>query len=160
VSRIRATALEDLLTEAWTGPAWHGPSLRQVVHTLTPEAAIARVDRASHSAWALILHAAYWKHRVWCRITGARGSRFARRPSNFPAPPTEPDPGRWREDLDLLDAHAGELLTLAATLRDRDLGRRAGRYTVEASLRGIALHDIYHAGQIRMLQRMLDRKPL
>lgn len=29
-----------------------------------------------------------------------------------------------------------------------------------ASLRGIALHDLYHAGQIRMLQRMIEQTPL
>jgi len=160
VSRIRATALEDLLAEAWTGPAWHGPALREVVHSLAPEQAIVRLRDASHSPWALILHAAYWKHRVRCRIANERGSRFARKPSNFPAPPREPDVTRWREDLAGLDTHAEALLALAATLRDRDLDRPAGRYTVEASLRGIALHDLYHAGQIRMLQRMIERKQL
>jgi hypothetical protein len=159
-SRVRVQALARLLTETWSGPAWHGPALRQVVSGLTPVAASVRPEGASHSPWALVLHTAYWKHRVRCRITGDRGTRFPRTPSNFPAPPHAPDARSWREDLALLDRQHAELVSALRTVDDRDLGRRCGRYTVEASLRGIALHDLYHAGQIRMLQRMIGRKPL
>ncbi len=43
-----------------------------------------------------------------------------------------------------------------ARLADGDLDRRAagGRETVGRLVRGIAAHDLYHAGQIQLLKRL------
>lgn len=151
--RARVAALEVLLAEAWTGPAWHGPSLRSIVRGLDAESAWRRPPGASHSPWEILLHLAYWTHRVAGRINGTR-DRFARGPRNWPDAPRSADPVRWKEDVALLEeAHAG-LVGTAASLTDRDLERRVGRHTVEESLRGIALHDLYHGGQMRMMERM------
>jgi len=51
---------------------------------------------------------------------------------------------------DLLDRDA------VARLSDADLGRRipGGRETVERLVRGVAAHDLYHAGQIQLIKRM------
>lgn len=148
--------LEGLLREAWAGPAWHGPSLRRIARDLDAGSAWRRPVGASHSPWEILLHLAYWKYRVTRRITGERGPRFPRGPANWPDAPAVADAERWAEDVALLEAMHAELLEVAAGLTDRDLTRQVGRHTVEESLRGMALHDLYHGGQVRLLQRMLE----
>ncbi len=152
--RAGVAALELLLREAWAGPNWLGPSLRRTVRELDADQAWWRPEGASHSAWDIVLHLAYWKHRVARRMTGGRGPRFARGPANWPAVPDAADPGQWREDVALLEATHSAFVELVQGLTDRDLDRPVGRHTVAESIRGIAAHDDYHGGQIRMLQRM------
>ena len=39
-------------------------------------------------------------------------------------------------------------------LSDRELNERAGAYTKAFLIRGIASHDLYHAGQIQLLKKL------
>lgn len=84
-------------------------------------------------------------------------ARFSRQPSDWPSPPARPDPRRWLEDVTLLEHHHAGLESALATFDDASLSERRGKHTVEASFRGIALHDVYHAGQIRLVRRQLER---
>ena len=45
-------------------------------------------------------------------------------------------------------------------LDEQDLSRRVGtsRWTHAAMVRGIASHDLYHAGQIQLIKRMLPSR--
>jgi hypothetical protein len=49
------------------------------------------------------------------------------------------------------------LRAAAARLQDADLDRPApgGEETIGRLLRGVAAHDLYHAGQIQLLKRMM-----
>ena len=53
------------------------------------------------------------------------------------------------------DAHKG-LREVAAELSDRDLMRvtKGAKIDIRRLLFGIALHDVYHAGQIQLLKRL------
>jgi len=107
--------------------------------------------------WELAVHAAYWKYAVWRRLTGEKRGSFPRKGSNWfamPAPTTE---ARWREELGLLaDCHRA-LRAAVASLRDDDLRRRApgSSETVGRLVRGVAAHDLYHAGQIQLVKRQV-----
>jgi hypothetical protein len=110
-----------------------------------------------HHAWEIAVHAAYWKYAAWRRLTGEKRGSFARTGSNwFPslAPPTE---AAWRKDVALLGEYHRQLRVAVARLEDGDLDRRApgGTETVGRLVRGIAAHDLYHAGQIQLLKRMM-----
>ncbi len=50
-----------------------------------------------------------------------------------------------------------QLRAAVARLTDGDLDRRApgGKESVGRLVRGIAAHDLYHAGQIQLLKRMM-----
>ena len=151
--RAGVAGLEAMLAEAWAGPAWHGPPLRSIVRELGADLGWRRPAGASHSPWEILLHMAYWEYRVTRRITGVRG-RFPRGPANWPAAPDSADEERWVADVALLEGVHAEFMAVVATLTDRDLHRQVGRHTIEESLRGIAAHDLYHGGQMRMLARM------
>ena len=67
----------------------------------------------------------------------------------------------WRADLELLEGYHGRLLAAIARTSDTGLRRRRARNrrTIAQELMGMALHDTYHAGQIRLIAKLGERRP-
>ena len=145
------------LDEAFDRKSWHGPNLRGSIRGLDAAAASSRPGPGRHNIWELAVHAAYWKYAVWSRITGAKRGSFALPGSNWierPAAGCEPDAGAWRADVALLAAEHRKLRAAVASLAGAPL---ADRDQMLRLVRGVAAHDLYHAGQIQLLKR-LQRK--
>ncbi|MFZ5784920.1 MAG: DinB family protein [Acidobacteriota bacterium] len=148
-----------LLDEAYDRPAWHGPNLRGALRGL-PAAMAALTPRGGrNSIWAIALHCAYWKYAVRRQLTGegARGS-FPRRGSNWLPLPSPADAAAWKADLALLDEQHRLLRAAVTALDPGILGERRGAHTLARLVAGIAAHDLYHAGQVRLLIRLLGAK--
>jgi hypothetical protein len=150
--------LSRLLREAFGGPAWHGPSLRGAVRGVSAAEALWRPAPGRNCAWELVLHAAYGKHRVIHRLDPARSPRFARRLARawWPELPGEPDAAAWERDRALLDEYHRRLIDVVEGLSPARLlvRPRGARYTLGQEIAGVALHDVYHAGQIRLVRRL------
>jgi hypothetical protein len=145
------------LDEAFDRRSWHGTNLRGSLRGITAAAASRRPAPGRHNAWEIAVHAAYWKYAAWRRLTGEKRGTFARAGSNWFASPAPPTEAEWRKDVAMLSHYHGQLRAAVAGLADGDLDRRAagGRETVGRLVRGIAAHDLYHAGQIQLLKRMM-----
>jgi hypothetical protein len=156
MAQARVRTLLALLDEAYDRVSWHGPNLRGSLRGLDAKAAAWRPGRRRHNAWEVAVHAAYWKHAAWRRLTGAKRGTFPRAGSNWFPSPTPPSSAAWRKDLELLAACHRRLRAAVAGLTDARLDRRpaGGRDTAARLVRGIAAHDLYHAGQIQLLKRM------
>ncbi len=152
----RTDTLVAGLDETFRGPAWHGPTLLGALRGVTPDEAVWRPQPDRHCIWDLLVHAAYWKYTARRRLEGGKRGSFAHKGSNFFPLPEPADAAAWRADLDLLHAEHGRLREVVGNLREADLDRKAarGRWTVADTIRGVALHDIYHAGQIQLLKRL------
>jgi DinB family protein len=144
------------LDEAFGGSGWHGPTLKGALRGLGPDGAAWRPAPGRHNVWELAVHAAYWKHIVIGRITGAQQEPFGLPGTNWFARPDSGSAAEWREDLARLTRIHARLVAIVETLPDPALtARNAGsRETVDLTVRGIAAHDLYHAGQIQLLKRM------
>ena len=142
--------------EAFDHAAWHGPTLLGSVRGVTPRQAAWRPGPRRHNIWELTVHAAYWKYAVRRRLTGEKRGSFALAGSNWFPRPDVADEKAWASDVRLLTAEHRKLRAVVAALRDRDLDRPAAghRTTVRVLVRGIAAHDLYHAGQIQLLKRL------
>ncbi|MGD8867989.1 MAG: DinB family protein [Gemmatimonadales bacterium] len=150
-----------LLDEAFDGPAWHGPTLSQAVRGFSAEQAAWRPAPGRRSAWEIVLHCAYWEHRVHERVAPGTALAFPRAGSNWPRLPEKLSAARWRADVSLLKSvHAG-LREAVASLPAASLQRPAPgqKKTRLANIIGVCCHDIYHAGQIRLLQRIQGSEP-
>jgi DinB family protein len=166
VGRARAPLVEaalQLIDEAFVKKAWHGPNLRGTIRGLTAAEAAWRPGPGRHSVWELVVHAAYWKYAVRRRLTGEKRGSFAYQGSNwFPRPDAGDEGGAdaneaaWQRDVRLLVEEHRKLRAVVASLSDRDLGRPASghRTLVGVLVRGIAAHDLYHAGQIQVVKRL------
>jgi hypothetical protein len=141
--------LLDLLDEAFDRKSWHGPNLRGSLRGVTPEQAAWRPEGDRHNIWELALHAAYWKYVVRRRLTGEKRGSFALAGHNFFERPIERTAAAWKQDIRILEVEHQRLRQAVANLP-------AGKCTPAAFhlIRGAAAHDLYHAGQIRLLRRL------
>jgi uncharacterized damage-inducible protein DinB len=155
--RAELEALLAAMEEAFERKAWHGPNLRGSIRGLGPEVACRRPAPGRHSIWELVVHAAYWKYAVRRRLVGDKRGSFALEGSNWFSRPDEPSPAGWAQDVALLVAEHRALMKVARAVDPRALHRaKAGRRNTPAALlRGIAFHDVYHAGQIQALKRLV-----
>jgi hypothetical protein len=140
-----------LLDEAYEKKTWHGPNLKQSLKGVSAEQAAWRPGLGRHNIWEVTLHAAYWKYAVRRRFEGGKRGSFVLKGSNFFS---RPEKGKlteaaWGEDKKLLER---EHRTLRETVVKVLRARRATKLLPQ--LYGIAFHDIYHAGQIRLLRRL------
>jgi hypothetical protein len=140
-----------LLDEAYEKKTWHGPNLKQSLKGVSARQAAWRRGRNRHNIWEVTLHAAYWKYALRRRIEGGKRGSFALKGSNFFARPEKGkgNEAAWAADKRLLEReHRALRATVAQLLRTP----RAAKFLPQ--LYGIAFHDIYHAGQIRLLRRL------
>ena len=146
--------VEVLVRQAYRERAWHGPNLRSSLRGVDVGEALWRPAAGRPCIWEVALHCAYWKQRVVVRLTG-QPERLPRRGSNWLALPAPSDAAAWRADLRLLDEVHTRLESIVSGLDAASLRAEAGRrQTREANIVGIAFHDVYHAGQIRLLRRL------
>lgn len=149
-----AELLLTILEESYSRKAWHGPNLKQSIKGVTAEQAAWRSSPQRHNIWELTLHAAYWKYVARRRIEGAQRGFFALPGHNFfPRPePGKEDEAAWKTDRNLLESeHQALKLAVASILKKTQSPK------ILHMVYGVALHDVYHAGQIRLLRRLQEQ---
>jgi uncharacterized damage-inducible protein DinB len=144
-----------LLDEAYDRRAWHGPTLRGALRGVTASVAARRPGPGRHNVWELAVHCAYWKYAVRRRLTGEKRGRFPLQGSNWFPRPEEASERAWRADLALLaDAHR-RLRAAVAALPPAALDASVAGRRRAHMIRGIAAHDLYHAGQVSLTKRVV-----
>jgi len=144
-----------LFDEGYEKKTWHGPNLKQSIRGVSAKQAAWRPGPKRHNIWEVTLHAAYWKYAVRRRIEGGKRGSFALKGSNFFR---RPENGKlseaaWRADKELLER---EHRALRATMEE--VLRTPKGVKQLRQLYGVAFHDVYHAGQIRLLRRQMQKK--
>ena len=148
--------LVESLREGYDKKSWHGVNLRGSLRALSAKDAAWRPGKGRHNIWEIAVHCAYWKYIVRRRLTGEKRGSFPLKGSNWYLRPERTTADAWKRDLHLLhDAHRALVLAVAelksSALEDRPAGNRA---TNRAMIAGIAMHDVYHAGQIQIIRRL------
>jgi len=143
-----------LLDEGYEKKTWHGPNLRQAIRGMSARQAAWRPRAGRHNIWEETLHAAYWKYVVRRQIEGGKrgsfaltGSNFFRRPEKWKA-----NESAWRADKKLLEREHRALRASVAKVLDTSRGAK-----FLPQIYGVAFHDIYHGGQIRLMRRLMER---
>jgi len=143
-----------LIDEAYSKKTWHGPNLKQAIRGVNGKQAAWRPGAGRHNIWEETLHAAYWKYVVRKRIEGGKRGTFALKGSNFfPRPEKgKTSEADWNADKELLRR---EHRAMRAAI-EKALGTPRGTKLLR-HIYGVAFHDVYHAGQIRLLRRLMER---
>lgn len=141
-----------LIDEAFEKRAWHGPNLRGILRGVTAAEAAWRPAPGRHNIWELTVHAAYWKYTVRRRITGEKRGSFTLHGSNwFTRPDADSSEKAWKRDVALLVAEHKQMRTVIDNYL-RNTRKPTDKMLFQ--IRGIAMHDLYHAGQIQILKRL------
>jgi hypothetical protein len=154
----RIETLLQVLDRAYNVRSWHGPNLRGALRGIDAAEAARRPGDGRHNAWEVAVHCAYWKYRVASLLDPGTARSFGEKGSDwFERPAGAAGPAAWRADLARLDEWHAEVRSAVAGLDPRTLDDPSGRdrWTRFDLVAGIAAHDLYHAGQIRLVRRML-----
>lgn len=157
-----STELDLLLTlvdQGFDHGSWHGPNLCSAIRGVSAKQAAQRPKPNRHNIWEQALHAAYWKYVVRRRLTGEKRGSFPLKGSNWFVRPLPGSGEReWRNDVALLmEAHRTlreAIVNLSPAGLHRPISAKDRRITPIKLITGIAMHDIYHAGQIGLIKRM------
>ena len=143
-----------LLDEAYSKKTWHGPNLRQALKGVIAKQAAWRPGPQRHNIWEEALHAAYWKYAARRRIEGGKRGSFPLKGSNFFVRPEKGKASEadWRADLRILENEHRALIEAVRKILKSSIDEKQRR-----TLYGVAFHDVYHAGQIRLLRRLQER---
>jgi uncharacterized damage-inducible protein DinB len=143
--------IADQFRRAYSGQAWHGSSLTELLADVDAQRAAARPIPDAHSVWEIVLHIAAWDTAVRRRLAGERAEIY-KTELDWPHV-ADTSAAAWQDTLATL-AHAhDELLTAIGELDDARLDAPilAGMPSVYGTLHGVIQHDLYHAGQISLL---------
>lgn len=148
--------LLDSIDEAFDRHSWHGTNLRGSLRGVGERELSWRPGEGRHNIWEIAVHAAYWKYAAWRLLAGEKRGNFGLAGSNWFARPDPESARTWRDDLALLASTHAQLRRAVAALDPRRLDEPVkGRLTAAALVRGVVAHDLYHAGQIQLLKRLM-----
>ncbi|MEE8170414.1 MAG: DinB family protein [Phycisphaerae bacterium] len=149
-----------MLDEGFGGAAWHGPTLRGAVRGIKARQAVWRPGPKRHCIAEIAVHCAYWKYAARRRMTGEKRGSFAMKGSNWFGLPAKLTDATWREYTTLLDTTHAALCETAASLSPRQLRTvpKGAKIDNARLLFGMALHDVYHAGQVRLIKSLMGGK--
>lgn len=161
MKRVNANAelrtLLRLIEESYIKKAWHGPNLHGSLRGITLGEAAWRPAAERHNIWEIVVHCAYWKYIVRRRILGEKKGSFPIKGSNWFKRPMVLTPEALRQDIALLEETHRSMVDAIRSLDAKSLSRipKNSKVTNEGIIRGIASHDVYHAGQIQLLKRLM-----
>jgi uncharacterized damage-inducible protein DinB len=144
----------DQMDRAFSGDAWHGPSLMSVLDGISAEDASKHPIRAAHSIWELVNHISAWSTITQHRLAAENVEITPER--DWP-PVWEVSETAWKRALEGLVEGRARLRDSVKGFSDERLEQKATGpdYTCYVVLHGVLQHDLYHAGQIVMLKKAL-----
>ena len=141
----------DQLDRSRKGPAWHGPSVQEVVDGVDAVAAARRPIAGGHTIWEVAEHIAAWNDIVRRRIGGERVEPTDE--MDWP-PVRETSAEAWQKTRDRLAANHDALRAAIAGFAESRLDElRPGADSWYVLFHGIVQHNLYHAGQIALLKK-------
>ena len=145
----------SLLKRSFDKGAWHGPSVRETLSTITSETSSNRLAN-THSIIELVLHMTAWRNFVISKLEGK--DYKVTDEMNFPKSTD------WSKAVKELEESQGKLLALVESFPVEKLSELVphpnAKYTFYTMLQGIIHHDLYHAGQIILISKATAKQSI
>jgi uncharacterized damage-inducible protein DinB len=144
------------MDNAFSGEAWHGPALLQLLDGVRAEQASKHPIAGGHSIWELLNHIGAWNRIVRQRIAG---EKVEVTPEMDWPPVWEASEVEWARAQQRLKEDRKLLRAAVEKLSEERLGQKIEgekqSYSLYVMLHGLVQHDLYHAGQIAILKKAL-----
>lgn len=144
--------IKKLFDKTYNGPAWHGPSVKEVLKDISYEDALKTVGNA-HNIAEVVFHMIAWRNFL---INNLKGQE------NYDVSDTENfqqfeqiSESEWIALKDRLENSQEELQELLSKVDDDILNQKIGmrNYNFYTLMHGVIHHDLYHLGQIILLKK-------
>ncbi len=143
-----------MLEQCFEKNAWHGPHVRASIRGADAQEAVWRPQPKRRNVAQQVLHIAYWKYSVCRRIRAGKRGSFPLKGTNWFPVSAKLSETRWEEYKQILEDQHAQLRQMVVDLATAGPSSlTSGRVHMIA---GIAAHDVYHAGQIRLLRSMYE----
>ncbi|HKR60750.1 MAG TPA: DinB family protein [Pyrinomonadaceae bacterium] len=144
--------IRDQLERAFSGNAWHGPSVMEILENVTASQAAERPIVGAHSIWELVLHIRAWEDACRRRLEGDRAELSDEEDWQ---PINDTSEAAWKNTLKSLKESHQRLGDAIAALDSARLDEPIieGMPSIYITLHGVVQHDLYHAGQIAILKK-------
>ena len=141
------------LKSAFDGPAWHGPSVKETLAKISSEDMLKSTGK-SHNIIELINHMTAWREFAIKKLQRDEGYDVS--PEKNFSEVRQHDAHLWQKALNDLEKSKDQLLELIGQIDDEKLKEsvEGSSYTYYFLLHGIIHHDIYHLGQIVLLNQL------
>jgi uncharacterized damage-inducible protein DinB len=151
---IEVERIADEIDRAYREGFWGGGPVGELFNSLSAREALAYPIPNAHSAWEIALHIDVWHDIFRGRIRNEDMAKAMEFDWPEPSGTTNAD---WRDALTKLEHGLNELVEAVKTLDDERLDSKvSGReFTFYEMLHGVAQHDLYHAGQVLMLKKVI-----
>ena len=154
--------LADQFHRAFTGDAWHGASIKELLQGVSAKQAASHPINGAHSIWEIVLHIGSWEQMFDDAVHGKPLPPWpspAIKKLDWPRVPAA-SPAAWKKAQRELYAAAAKLRASIRGFNPKRLKEEVpGRdYDFAYAFPGIVQHTIYHAGQIAMLKKALTTK--
>jgi uncharacterized damage-inducible protein DinB len=143
--------IADQLRRSQQGAAWHGPAVGELLKDVDSTMAQRRFVAGAHNIWELVLHITAWQAAALRAVKGDEMPQLDGQ-DDWPVPGhTEQD---WRNAVEQIERVNHQLAASIASFPDERLRDTVpGRdYSFYFLLHGVAQHNLYHAGQIAILE--------
>ena len=141
--------IADQIRRAFSGDAWHGPPLGELLEGVSEEQASTRPLSSAHTIHELVLHIEVYVSGALAASTGGE------MPKVYGTSDDWRSGGDFHDATDRLFQTARQLADVVEKFPDERLGDTVpGRdYDFYYLFHGIVQHSLFHGGQIAMLKR-------
>lgn len=149
--------IHEILRREYAGESWHGPSLSEILEGVSAQQATKRVFPNVHNIAELVIHMTNWRIFTLEKLTGGDSyDIILNSKADWSTINDLTDEG-WQEILETLADTQTELLEITSKFPVQRINHivPGRKYSFYMLLHGIIQHDIYHAGQISILKKMI-----
>jgi uncharacterized damage-inducible protein DinB len=158
-SMTTANQLQYQLEDVFIGHPWHGTPISTIITQGSWIAAFNKPQGSVHSIANIVLHMTGWTEEVISRLKGNAAGYPAR--GDWPEP-GEPSEQSWQQMVIELDKANSDLVKTIQAFPDEQwdelINDERGVFepvpTYKGLVEGLIQHQVYHAGQIALLNRM------
>lgn len=149
--------LQEQIREAWEGEPWYGRNIGELILEVNEKTAFQKPS-GQHSIMELVWHMINWKAFVINRLKKESTISLSVFETNDWRDLDHTDNSLWSKGLSELERVHKELVDLISQQNDGLLAQKVeGKsYNYRKMLHGVHEHDIYHAGQIAYLKKLLQ----
>ena len=146
------SSFEDL----YEGEPWFGRSMTSIIREISPTQAFKKNGPTSHSIYEVVAHMLAWRELFVKRLNGDYSSRIeSNSTADWPPLPAEKTAAKWEVLVNKLSENQKALIEALKNIKDSQLDEDFAKTnaTLETHLEGNLQHDIYHLGQVAVMNK-------
>jgi len=156
----RIKSIINKYEKVYNGAPWYGDSITKILKNVNPGIVFNKVDKKSHSIAELVAHMIGWRDIVFNQINGNKKDRITQKETFNWKRFDKNEKTAWESLLIELDKNQMKYISFLGKKDDEFLNAKipGKSRNAEYLIEGIIQHDVYHLGQMALLNKILKPK--